>query len=442
MNQLELVARSLLTHSKIIWTGAALGTLFSIFCLLFENSAVAVVFLAICGSGFGHSISKYKKWEGFELVPGLKQKHVQAGVGIVIVFWLISCLTIFAIHGVFIAGIGIAFMLIAYGVWYGTRDRYATYVWMICAVAFFAYFTLNSNGLDSLYKQAQRLSDGANTIIGLVGFHLGLVILFRFRKFVMRYEPPITEISTDRQVIKSSKNDIEKPAKYGQSLAIARLRNLLFPVSLSTTKEKVIAGVSAIVLLFLVFRARGNPEAVVFFRLTLPLLLISIPTILFMNKVPESLERLWIIGASGNKTSSARNLLVLAGIRSLIVFTAAVGVIAIQTPLETTTVLTTIFVVILSAGIGGLVLWLAAWRYSLWKRSSDGIKLMIIVLSPFILIAIIPFHESIFGSIDRMITEIGMYTCMLGVGMMATFCWFACIFDGAKQLARQTSIME
>lgn len=211
----------------------------------------------------------------------------------------------------------------------------------------------------------------------------GMVLLFGFRYFASAkpspdstfwalernqlVESPATAITEIAKVADSPSKRHRQTGTSGQGYVVALLKKYGWP------------GAAAFLLIFCLWWVRGSESARFFFRSVLVVSAILLPFSCFLPYVHAVFERHWIAGVRETRASTIRQILGRTMIRYSTILIVMFALLMIVIPANPELIVSEICILILSAGMGGVVIWLAVRFYRFWARETSQAFLLLAV---------------------------------------------------------------
>ena len=483
MNRYVLMAKSLsIPDSWILRTGFLLGIVISILFLIQLNTELGFTMVAAMSAmGIGHIAYLFSRSERRMTVPGMNETAAEVSIYLALALAVaMACLTI-ALHGLALDLIGISFVLIAFGLWFGWGERL---IFMILAAIVFLFFiccslvTYFEPAQEIVYPIISQLIKGEwilqRNLFGLFLGGVGCWALIRFWKvaavtgeldqekrfhdlWVQQVTSLMITVSVgENEGGENEGGENESPSKKSlissEELSgryLSRLQHLLYgKMSVSRFGFYLVVFAAAVVFAIMIYN-RHDEAAWIAMQFFASVFLVVIPLVLFAARVPQTFSRLWVMGVAENRTSTARKILLIVLKRSLPWFAFVALALAVQSSTSWLNLTAMVYVLLAAIGFSGIALWVAARWYPFWARQSDFSIMIGLILMSLIVVGIATmtaaFDRWLFEEVTALRARVGHLGSIesMAIGIFVVVCiWSLCIFDAAKGLGRSFGLME
>jgi hypothetical protein len=475
MNQYTLIARSFVTDSKIIRGGACLGVVLSIVCAVLGVFHLSLIIAFMICMGIGQANFNFRRWDTSLFIPEMNKKMALTAVGATVLAWLVVATLIIATNGFSLLWLGMALVSVTGGLWFGSGDRMAQYVYLPISMMFIIFLmgtvlvaTRDLGQQEQITKWISsfvfdRLSS-MERIIGVMAGWLGVAILFRFWFYstsrqidrgLQCTEIDLNEPSTPIKLAGEQKNsskernlatgDVGNKSNVAGSSRFARINRLVAQTSFSTTTETRFVALFFLLATVLMLLSRGNEQAMMAMLWFSALFLVGFPASVLFGDVKTYFERLWIIGAGIDRASTSRKLIQIEAKRSLIACAWVIAALFLMFPWEPIQLAAGIVVELGAFGLAGLMLWFVSTRYQFWANISDAMIIMVIFL--FLVFGAIAMGLAVhfdlnFARLKGLVSAIGVVPSLLTAAIASALSWWLAMQEASKNLARQTRLTE
>ena len=470
MNRYVLTAKSLaIPESWILRIGMIIGILIAIIFLAcgteFGFSGIA----ALCMTGVAHNTYLFSRSERRRTVPGMNETAAEVAIWIAIGLSLVAATLTIILHGFALDFIALSFLMIAIGMWLGWGERLVFWLLSIFVGLTFLFLLALENSFalqNFVYRLLPQLLEGEWTILrnvfGAVLGGCGFWTLKRFWKLAASeehtepkprlhdlIEQQIATFSTASPAIEGEAASTA-PSVNASRYALARLGHLLYGKSVLTRKGYLLVSCAAILVLAVMIFSRGNQVAMLPTQFIASIIIVMVPFVAFSVRVPQSFSRAWIMGIAENRTTTARQLLLLVVKRSLPAFAVITTALAIQSGTSLTNLIAMLFGVLAAIGCSGILLWSLARRYPFWSRQSDVTIMIAMILATLVLgglgIFVAAFDRTLLREYQNHSGNILAYIATpqsLAICTLAVLgIWVWCTYDASKGLGRAIRLME
>ena len=444
-----LIAGSVISTSPMTRFAVALAMFTALIGMVIGQPLGAAIVASVIGVAIGGSVNRYKTWEGSALVPGLRETMALFAIQISLCVWVILIFAALEMQGSFLAAIGICLLLIAIGLCVGAGDTRLIY---------FTFATFGIGGFV-LYQWANSgpEPDFDSPLLYYVLQLAGLLMVFAGCGFLRHFWNLITipretgSCNHDdlQEVISRSSegnhnHDSPQAGKSARPVVnhYSRTRKLIEYVPTFRIRDYAWLALLLAGLTGAAIYNRGNEDLVLFFQLTVWILLLFVPVASFMTRVPESFERLWIMGVATNRVETLRRKLGLSAWRCLafLVF-LAIG-LAIQSPPNPLAYATTFSFMFVAFGLGAILLLVASKTYQFWVGHSNALMLVFALLCMTLTLATFCITNGRADFANSLVSSIGLAQSLIFSLLFAVLCWAICLLDGGRAMANDSALLE
>lgn len=433
----SMIVNSLITKSGIIQIGLVLGGIFALMCLATGQYFFAAALLGMGALGLGVSIHNYRQWEVGEMVPGFREAQATTAVKLALLCWgLVSTFSLVN-HGVSMASLALYLIVIAYllcvGVGVPVLSSPLLNIGIAVATVLLWGYIQHAIETSAILPKTFRQVAGFGLI--LAGFGL---LKLAWNQAVIYVEPKANVEVNAVQEKKFAKDESLGFTDSNRTVSLWRRTERLT----NGFGWQAAALLLPVVLICFIFWWVDSPHTDVPMHLFAGILLMTVPVMLFMSRVPKSFERLWLMGAESTRFQTSTRLFKLTGFKCLAcTLVISLALMSQHSEWRSGWAASLCFTLVATA-LGFVFLWLAARNFRFWKARAKAAILCFLIMVTFVSIFLIMlFHgqeDVLVKTVHRFGTQESLTVCFLGTFVV----WLICYFDGARAIAKQQTLME
>lgn len=451
-NRIFLTAQSLMPGSAFMVCAISIAFVVSMVAFfVFKFPSLFSVFVIACGMGLGHMTAIYQRSERRRLVPGMNETCAAIAMASTVALWLANAAMIMSVYGWIPEAYGITLLLAAFSLWLGWGERRIYHVLFYLFLVLFVLIVV-PDGPTRVYEVYIGLSMASRNLLAVAIGLAGCSAYWRFWT--------LTSSKIDPSAFKQQKDifsflSISQADREFSDSAKGSNASAVIPNSLSTRLQWMLYGrvywnrlyilwglFSAGFILIACISARGHIEGTAAFTIIAAIILIIMPTTMFLIRVPQTFRRLWMAGIADDRSKTARQILQHTAWRSFSFSGVLYALLLIQAPFTLDWLVTILFVLLVSLSVSGIGLWVAAKWYVFWSNKTIVVFLAYVFIAVSLLGLLTPFSMELVLELNRTLVSFGLANSLLGIGSITALIWFGCVYDSSISLGNAERLME